>query len=70
MTEKVPAYDVIVDFWQWYQRRKERRHGPLASHALDKCEEMFARREWAGFGYWHQIFVRERVAREHKHKRM
>jgi hypothetical protein len=34
-------YDVIVDFWECYQRRETRQNNPLASYALDKCEEMF-----------------------------
>ena len=61
MIEKTHGYDVVADFWEWYQRRQ---HSPLASHALDKCEETFMRCEWDRFGYWHAIYVRERLKRQ------
>jgi len=32
----------------------------LAEMALDKCAETYQRRDWARFGYWHAVFVRER----------
>ena len=60
MIEKTRDYDVIVDFWEWYQRREARRQNPLASYALDKCEEALIEREWDRFGYWHAIYLRER----------
>jgi hypothetical protein len=60
MSEKTHDYDVIVDFWEWYQRREARRQNPLASYALDKCEEALIEREWDRFGYWHAIYLRER----------
>jgi hypothetical protein len=60
MIEKARDYDVIVDFWEWYQRREARRHDPLASYALDKCEDALASCDWEGFGYWHTIYLRER----------
>jgi hypothetical protein len=60
MTEKTRDYDVIVDFWEWYQRREAGRQNPLASYALDKCEETFIKCEWDRFGYWHAIYLRER----------
>ena len=60
MTDKTRDYDVIVDFWEWYQRREARQQNPLASYALDKCEEMLIKREWDRFGYWHAIYLRER----------
>jgi hypothetical protein len=53
-------YDVIVDFWEWYRRREERRSNPLATYALDKCEETFRKCEWNGFGHWYEIYLRER----------
>ena len=53
-------YNVIVDFWEWYRHREERPSGPLANYALDKCEETFRRCEWAGFGRWYAIYLRER----------
>ncbi|MGH7226339.1 MAG: hypothetical protein ACRELF_24250 [Gemmataceae bacterium] len=46
MMENAHHYNVIVDFWEWYQRRHERGHGLLARHALDKCEESFQKCEW------------------------
>jgi hypothetical protein len=60
MIENARDYDVIVDFWEWYQRRQERRNGS-ADFALDKCEATFARGEWDAFGYWHTIYLRERL---------
>jgi hypothetical protein len=60
MIEKTHGFNVIVDFWEWYQRRQERQHDPLASYALDKCEETLRNREWDRFGYWHSIYLRER----------
>jgi hypothetical protein len=60
MIEKTRDYDVIVDFWEWYQRREARRNNPLASYALDKCEEALIKCEWDRFGYWHAIYLRER----------
>jgi hypothetical protein len=53
-------YDVIVDFWEWYRRRQAGQCNPLASYALDKCEETFRKCEWNTFGYWHAIYLRER----------
>lgn len=64
MVEQSHAYDVVVDFWQWYRRRQERhqerRYNPLESYALDRCEEAFQRSQWDRFGYWHAIYLRER----------
>jgi hypothetical protein len=60
MIGKTRDYDVIVDFWEWYQRREARLQNPLASYALDKCEEALIEREWHRFGYWHAIYLRER----------
>jgi hypothetical protein len=45
MIKKTRDYHVIVDFWEWYQRREARRQNPLASYALDKCEETFIKCE-------------------------
>jgi len=59
MTDKTNGYDVIVDFWEWYQRR-EARHNLLASYALDKCEETFRKCEWKSFDHWYAIYRRER----------
>jgi hypothetical protein len=61
MIEDARGHDVVADFWEWYQRREARRCSPLASYALDKCEETFGRRQWDSFSYWHRIYVRERV---------
>jgi hypothetical protein len=60
MIEKAHDYDVIVDFWEWYRRREARRQNPLASYALDKCEDAFLWRDWNSFAYWHAIYLRER----------
>jgi hypothetical protein len=60
MIGKTRDYDVIVDFWEWYQRREARRQNPLASYALDQCEEALINCEWDRFGYWHAIYLRER----------
>jgi hypothetical protein len=53
------GYDVVIDFWEWYQRR-EARLNPVASYALEQCEETFRKCDWSGFGYWHAIYLRER----------
>jgi hypothetical protein len=63
MIEKTCDYNVIADFREWYQRRQERQLGPLASYALDKCEEEFGKCEWESFRYWHTIYFRERLRR-------
>ena len=47
--------DVVVDFWGAYERHRARKYGALAKHALDKCEETFARGDWSSFGFWHAI---------------
>jgi hypothetical protein len=60
MREELRHHDVIADFWDWYQLRHERDHGPLARHALDQCEETFQRCEWDKFAYWYAIYLRER----------
>jgi len=60
MTHTTRDYDVIVDFWEWYRRREARRCNPLASYALDKCEETFRKCEWNSFGHWYEIYLRER----------
>jgi hypothetical protein len=59
MTDGVRGYDVVVDFWEWYQRR-EAHLSPLASCALEKCEETFTKCDWDSFCYWHAIYLRER----------
>ena len=56
----MPGYDPIVDFWEWYERQLGRERNPVASLALDKCEETFRRCEWDRFGYWYAIYRRER----------
>lgn len=55
MIEQTHRYDVIVDFWEWYQRRMNAKYDPLANLALDKCEDAITKREWDNFGYWHEI---------------
>jgi hypothetical protein len=59
MPEDGRGYDVVIDFWEWYQRR-EARLNPVASYALEQCEETFRKCDWNGFGYWHAIYLRER----------
>ena len=59
MVDGVRGYDVVVAFCEWY-RRREARLSPLASSALDKCEETFRKCEWNSFGNWHSIYLRER----------
>jgi hypothetical protein len=59
MVERIHTYDVVVDFWQWFQRR----HDPVANLALDKCEDALAKCDWDGFGFWHRIYLRERSKR-------
>jgi len=55
----MPTYDVVADFWDWYQRRRVRQ-APVAALALDKCEETFRRCEWDSFDHWYRIYLRER----------
>jgi hypothetical protein len=52
--------DVIVQSWEWYERRHAGGHGPVANLALAKCEEALVKRDWETFAHWHAIFVRER----------
>jgi hypothetical protein len=54
------THDVIQDFWQWYNRRAQRQNSGVAKLALDKCEETFQRCDWNGFGYWYEVYCRER----------
>jgi hypothetical protein len=60
MAQTPPDRDVIVQFWEWYDRRYAGARGPVANLALDKCEEAFMMRDWGTFAYWHAILVRER----------
>jgi hypothetical protein len=60
MNKTPKDYDVIVDFWEWYGRRKARHTSALASLALDRCEQAIQRCQWDNFGYWHAIYIRER----------
>jgi hypothetical protein len=43
MIRERQGHDVLVDFWDWYERRQEPQSRPLAHHALDRCEEAFKR---------------------------
>jgi hypothetical protein len=60
MTESERCPNVIVNFWEWYERYQERAHGPLARCALDECEESFRRSDWDKFDYWFSIYRRVR----------
>ena len=60
MTDSARGPNVVADFCEWYQRRQEHGRSPLATYALDKCEETFRRAEWNNFGYWFAIYHRER----------
>jgi len=53
--------DVITNFWDWYRRRYTAERGVIADFALDKCEETFRKCAWDDFGYWYQIYRRERA---------
>jgi hypothetical protein len=53
--------DVVVDFWEAHERQQTHKHGPLAKHALNKCEEKFMRSEWERLGFWHAIYAGERA---------
>lgn len=61
MAQTRSDHDVIVQFWDWYERRYAGAHGSVANLALDKLEQAFVRRDWVTFAYWHAIFVRERL---------
>jgi hypothetical protein len=56
----MPA-DVIDFFWERMRRQDPLASSPLAEMALDRCEEMMLRRDWAGFGYWLGVYRRERA---------
>jgi len=60
MTETVRCPNPVANFWEWYQCRQERGPSSIARYALDKCEEAYMRSEWDGFGYWFEIYRRER----------
>jgi hypothetical protein len=60
MAEQPHGFDVVADFWEWYQRREKRRYNAIESYALDRCEEAFQWSQWDRFGYWHAIYLRER----------
>jgi hypothetical protein len=49
MIERTHSYDVVADFWQWYQRRQMPQYNPVASLALDKCEDALAKCDWDAF---------------------
>lgn len=53
--------DVIDYFWEWQKRQTVPQRNPVAEFALDKCEEMFLRRNHKSFAYWHAIYHRERA---------
>jgi hypothetical protein len=67
MVQTRSDHDVIVQFWEWYERRYATAHGPVANLALDKCEDALVRRDWETFAYWHAIFVRERPPQNRSH---
>ena len=60
MTESARCPNPVANFWEWYQRRQKRGRGPMARYSLDKCEESYRRSDWESFGYWFEIYLRER----------
>ena len=60
MTESARCPNSVANFWEWYQRRQKRGRGPMARYSLDKCEESYRRSDWESFGYWFEIYLRER----------
>jgi hypothetical protein len=52
---------VVVSLDVRRRRHEQIRTSPLAEHALDQCEEAFRRGDWQKFGYWHAVFLRERI---------
>jgi hypothetical protein len=62
MAEGLQCPNTVANFREWQTRLQERRHGPLARYALDRCEEAYRRSEWATFGYWFEIYRRERAS--------
>ncbi len=61
MIEQTRGADVFDYFWEWQRRQTVPRRNPIAELALDKCEEMFLRRNWESFAYWHAVYHRERA---------
>jgi hypothetical protein len=60
MTHSVRCPNPVANFWEWYQRRQERGLSPMARYSLDKCEEAYRSYKWDSFGYWFEIYRRER----------
>lgn len=60
MMEQSRGWNVIVDFWEWHERRQQREKSPLANYALDRCDETFRHGDWDRFGYWFSIYRKER----------
>lgn len=57
MNEKTRSCEVI-NLPDRRDRDGSREHTPLASYALERCEETFSMRAWDRFRYWHAIYVR------------
>lgn len=60
MTERA-ATGAVINLREHKNVRRTENISPLAKIALDRCEEAFARAEWQKFGYWFDIFRRERI---------
>ena len=60
MTRSMHGPVEVADFRKWHLQRQKRGHSPLARYALDKCEEAYRHSEWDRFGYWFEIYRRER----------
>ena len=70
MIERSRSRDVIDFFWEWQKRQAALRHNTtVAELALNKCEETFLCCDWDGFGYWHNVYCRERGIRSTSSKR-
>ena len=63
MMEQGRHSSVIVNFWEWYEKRQQQGENAVARHALDRCDEAFRRCEWERFGYWFTIYRNHRADR-------
>ena len=51
----------VIDIADRATQKHAQNVSALADLALDRCEEAFERAEWSRFGYWFDVFVRERT---------
>jgi hypothetical protein len=50
----------VLNFSDLRNCRQEKPRNTLAHYALDKCDDAFSRSDWERFGYWFEVYRRER----------